>query len=108
MTTFKLTLINEEKGINTALNIPEHMSILEAANEADIRLPFLCRTGDCSSCVCKLIDGTINHGPQTVLKEEHREAGFILACSSFATSDITVETHKEKDFIRLKRSASRP
>lgn len=107
MKTFQLTLRNEERAINAVIPIPEGMSILEAANEADIRLPFLCRTGDCSNCVCKLVEGTIKHGPQTVLKEEYLSAGFILACSAFATSDITVETHKEKELIRLKKSALR-
>ena len=103
MTSYHLTLINGSKGIHQTIDIQEGVSILDAANEADIRLPFLCRTGDCSNCVCKLVAGSAEQGPQTVLSGAELEAGYILACSTVATSDITIETHKEKELMALRR-----
>lgn len=103
MPTYQLTLINETKNLNTTVDIKEGVTILEAANEADIRLPFLCKTGDCYSCVCKLVSGTVNQGPQTVLADSHIAAGYVLACSSTATSDISIETHKEKEYVLFRK-----
>jgi len=103
MANYHLTLINESKGIHQTIDIQEGVFILDAANEVGIRLPFLCRTGDCSNCVCKLVTGSVQQGAQTVLSESELGAGYILACSTVATSDITIETHKEKELMALRR-----
>jgi ferredoxin len=104
MSSYKLTLINEEQKLNQTIDIPEGMCILDAANEAEIRLPFLCRTGDCSSCTCKLLSGTVTHTGQTMLNETRLAEGFVLACSAYATSDIVIETNKEKELRKLTKA----
>jgi ferredoxin len=103
MASFNMTLKNEELNISNAIDIPEGVTILDAANEAGIRLPFLCRTGDCSSCICKLVSGNVSHGSQTILNESLLSQGFILACCAMPLSDIVVETHKEKEFRKAGR-----
>lgn len=105
MKSYTLTLINDEQQLNKTIEIKEGMSILEAANEVDIRLPFLCQTGDCSSCTCKLISGTVMHTSQSMLNEARLKEGFILACSAYATSDIVVETNKEKELRKITKAS---
>ncbi|NML39998.1 2Fe-2S iron-sulfur cluster binding domain-containing protein [Chitinophaga sp. G-6-1-13] len=102
-TVYKLTLINDKKGINETVEIEEGMFILNAAAEAEIALPFLCRTGDCSSCVCKLVSGSVRHSAQSVLSEAELKEGYTLACSAYATSDIVIETHKEKELAKYRK-----
>ena len=56
-------------------------TILAAAESADLRLPFGCRTGACASCVGRLLDGTVTYErPPRALKPRHVEAGFVLCC----------------------------
>jgi len=103
MNMYKLTIINEAKGLNNTIDIPEDMFILNAAYEAQISLPFLCRTGDCSSCVCKVVTGTVIQGDQTGLTSHEVASGYFLACSARATSDVVIESHKEKELARQRK-----
>lgn len=66
--------------------------ILEAAEGADIAIPFGCRTGACASCVGYLTEGTISHArPPRALKPRHLAAGYILTCIAHPESDCTIE-----------------
>jgi ferredoxin len=102
-TVYKLTLINDKKGLNLTIDVEDGISILNAAADAEITLPFLCRTGDCSSCVCKLASGSVRHTSQTVLSETELNEGYMLACSAYVTSDSVIATHKEKDLAKYRK-----
>jgi ferredoxin len=56
-------------------------TVLEAAESADVSLPFGCRTGACSTCVGRLLEGAIAYErPPRALKPRHIEAGYVLCC----------------------------
>lgn len=56
-------------------------SILEAAERANVALPFGCRTGVCATCTARLLAGEIEHRrPPRALKDRHLDAGYVLAC----------------------------
>ncbi|MEN5057836.1 2Fe-2S iron-sulfur cluster-binding protein [Sphingobacterium kitahiroshimense] len=101
--TYKLSFINVKRGFEREIEINGDKPILAIAEQADFNLPFLCRTGDCNSCICKLISGSIFHTTQTTLTEEDLKQGYFLACTGFATSDCVIETHQEKEFARYKK-----
>lgn len=51
-------------------------TVLDAAERAGVSLPFGCRTGACSTCTGRILDGRIEHGrPPRVLKPRHLEVG---------------------------------
>jgi ferredoxin len=49
MATYKVTLINASHGLNQTLDCPDDQSILDAAAEQAIDLPFSCRAASCAT-----------------------------------------------------------
>lgn len=68
-------------GRETTVATAEDETVLEAAESTGVSLPFGCRTGACSSCVARLVDGEVTHGrPPRALRPRHIEAGYVLCC----------------------------
>jgi ferredoxin len=99
MATYQVTLIHASDGPNQTINCPDHQSILDAATEQAIHLPFSCRAGSCGTCAGKLISGSVDQEEQFFLREEQIAAGFVLTCVAIPTSDCTIETHAEQELF---------
>jgi ring-1,2-phenylacetyl-CoA epoxidase subunit PaaE len=57
-------------------------SVLDAAAEAGIDLPFSCRSGVCSTCRTKLVKGKVGMHTNYALEQHELDEGFILACQA--------------------------
>ncbi len=67
-------------------------TVLEAAERADVGLPFGCRTGACGTCTGRLLAGDLDHArPPRALKERHRADGYVLLCVAEPHSSCRVE-----------------
>jgi len=63
------------------VDVPAGTTILDAAEAADLGLPFGCTTGACGTCTARLLDGAVTHRrPPRALKERHLDAGYVLTC----------------------------
>ena len=58
------------------------LTILEAAEENEIAIPFECRSGICGQCKCKLVSGRVVMDVQDALTAGDRAKGLILACQA--------------------------
>lgn len=67
-------------------------SILEAAANAQISLPYSCKTGRCSTCKCKVISGvTTALQAETGLTDQERAEGWVLSCVRTADTDLMLD-----------------
>lgn len=95
MATYQVRLINKKENIDTTIECDEEMTIVDAAEEAGLELPFSCKSGACSSCVGKIVEGEINQDDQSFLDDEQMGKGFALLCVSYPRSNCTIKTHQE-------------
>jgi CDP-4-dehydro-6-deoxyglucose reductase, E3 len=71
-------------------------AILAAGIRQGIGLPYGCKDGACGSCKCKLVSGSVTHGPhqEKALSVAEEAAGYILACCGVAQSDVVIESRQ--------------
>ncbi len=67
------------------------LTVLEAAEEAGIAIPFECRSGICGQCKTKLISGKVRMENQDALTAADRGKGLILACQAKPTRDCVID-----------------
>jgi CDP-4-dehydro-6-deoxyglucose reductase len=71
-------------------------AVLAAGIRQGIGLPYGCKDGACGSCKCKLLSGSVQHGPHQdkALSAEDEAAGMVLTCCAIPKSDLTLESRQ--------------
>ena len=72
------------------------VTLLEAALEAGINLPYGCKNGACGACKGKVVVGEVDHGKslESALSAAERADGMALFCCAKAKSDLTLEVRE--------------
>jgi ferredoxin len=80
------------EGRREIVDVDRRQAILDAAEEADVTLPFGCRTGACATCTGLVHRGEVEHRrPPRALKERHLDAGYVLLCIAEPRTDCRIE-----------------
>ncbi len=66
-------------------------TILDAAQESGLDLPFECRSGVCGTCKQKLLAGKVHMEFHDALTAKDQAMGFILTCQSYPSGDVTLD-----------------
>lgn len=66
---------------------PSDQVLLDFLLEKKLAVPFSCRSGECSSCMYRIVEGSVNMIENDVLDDEDLADGFRLACQSLPETD---------------------
>lgn len=73
-----------------------HQTVLEAAHAHGIELPYSCKAGVCSTCVCKVVKGEVEMDRNFALEDYELARGFVLACQSRPVSETLAIDYDER------------
>ncbi|MCG9893386.1 MAG: 2Fe-2S iron-sulfur cluster-binding protein [Thermosynechococcaceae cyanobacterium MS004] len=95
---YRVTLLDAATESTTTLQVGSDETILDSALDQGVDLPASCYTGKCITCVCRLVEGSVEQ-EQVALKPTEIEAGFILTCKSYPRSDCVLLIHQEEELL---------
>jgi ring-1,2-phenylacetyl-CoA epoxidase subunit PaaE len=72
------------------LVVGENQSVLQAALQNNIELPYSCRVGDCSTCAVKCTSGKVEMVQNNVLTDADLTDGWVLTCTGHPLTDNVV------------------
>lgn len=69
---------------------PEMETILQAALDKNVDMPYSCMGGACSTCRAQLLEGEVEMDCNLILTDEEVEDGYILACQARPTTEKVI------------------
>ena len=81
--------INYE-GSEYVVEVPKSKTILEAALDLDIDLPYSCQAGLCTACRGKCLSGAVSLDEREGLSDAELKQGYILTCVAHPTTEGVV------------------
>jgi len=86
----KITITVDDE--ETTFEMSQKQTILEAALKQGIDAPYSCQGGICSSCLCRVTQGTAEMKKNSILTDKEIAEGLILSCQAHPTSaEIVVD-----------------
>jgi ring-1,2-phenylacetyl-CoA epoxidase subunit PaaE len=80
------------EGAEYKVPVQPHETVLEAALNMDIDLPYSCQAGMCTACMGRCVSGKVQMDEDEGLTQGEKDAGFILTCVTRPmTDDVIIE-----------------
>jgi len=74
----------------------EQASILDAASDAGLEVPYSCTSGVCGTCRAKLVEGHVRMERNFALDKKEVADGFVLTCQAHPTTERVVLSFDER------------
>lgn len=94
MATSYTVEINHQ-GITRTISVPEDKTVLAAAQEAGLELPFSCSAGVCTTCAALVTEGEVDQTDGMGVSPDLQAQGYALLCVAYPRSNLKIETEKE-------------
>jgi ferredoxin-NADP reductase len=65
-------------------------TLLAALEKNEVRVPSLCRSGECSMCRVKILSGQVYQPPGVPVRKSDRQFGYVHACMSYPIADLEI------------------
>jgi ring-1,2-phenylacetyl-CoA epoxidase subunit PaaE len=85
----EVTIIDGGKEFHFIMD-EDYDNILDGALAAGADLPFACKGGVCSTCKCKIVEGSVKMKVNYALEEKEVAQNFILSCQAVPTTEKVV------------------
>ena len=92
--TYTVEIIHQGKTHNIQVN--EEQTILQAAMDAGIELPYSCSAGVCTTCAAQVLSGEVDQSDGMGVSPELQAEGYTLLCVAYPRSDLKLESEKEE------------
>lgn len=79
------------ENVTTTLTVEKGKSLLEAALDAGLELPYSCQTGSCDTCKATLKSGQLRMIGLSKERDDLEKEDYLLCCSHPLTEDVVVE-----------------
>ncbi|MDT3437748.1 2Fe-2S iron-sulfur cluster-binding protein [Haloarcula sp. 1CSR25-25] len=81
--------------IDQSIQVSESQTILEAADEAGLDLPYQCRMGVCGVCsALRLEEGEVQQTEAMFLSGTEKGDGYVLTCVAKPRSDLKLRANE--------------
>ncbi|MGK7881704.1 MAG: 2Fe-2S iron-sulfur cluster-binding protein [Crocosphaera sp.] len=99
--SFQVTLVNPKHNLNKTIGVSSEEYVLDVAESKGIKHPYSCRAASCLDCLGKVVSGKVEQTEkaESFLKRDELDQGYILLCACSPTSDCTILTHQEEEYL---------
>ncbi|MBD2702484.1 ferredoxin--NADP reductase [Spirosoma sp. BT702] len=81
------TVLLRFRGREIEIQVPAYKSILQAALDEGVPLPYSCRGGRCSTCAARCLSGKVHMTINDVLTQRDLSEGWVLTCTGYPESE---------------------
>ena len=92
-TSYTVEILHQ--GTRQTITVPDDKTVLAAALDAGLELPFSCSAGVCTTCAALVLAGEVDQTDGMGVSPELQAEGYALLCVAYPRSDLKVETEKE-------------
>jgi len=95
--TVSLTFVDAESNLNLTVTAPEDKTVLETSEFFGVNpaLNYSCRAGQCTSCVGRIVSGSVLNAGGSVLDSGQIALDYCLTCVAIPNSDCVIKINQE-------------
>lgn len=82
----KITVLVDDE--EATFEMSQKQTLLEAALKQGLDAPYSCQGGICSSCICRVTEGSAVMKKNSILTDSEIAEGLVLACQALPTTDV--------------------